>query len=69
MIIIIDLNDNKKVNSGDCVTIRSLVVKDGKNLEKQVMLSNITAPRLGRNNRDNQEEKDAVRRFSFLSDF
>lgn len=49
----------KQVTSGDCVVIRALVVKDGKNLEKQVMLSNITAPRLARNSRDNQEEKDA----------
>ncbi len=38
----------KQVNSGDCVIIRSVNTKDGKNLEKQIMLSNITAPRLGR---------------------
>jgi staphylococcal nuclease domain-containing protein 1 len=49
----------KQVISGDCLVIRSLVVKDGKNLEKQVMLSNITAPRLARrantNNADSGE--------------
>jgi staphylococcal nuclease domain-containing protein 1 len=48
----------KQITSGDCVVIRSLVVKDGKNLEKQVMLSNITAARLGRSGRDNQVEND-----------
>lgn len=48
----------KQVTSGDCVVIRSLIVKDGKNLEKQVMLSNITAPRLGRRLPDNTIEKD-----------
>ena len=42
------------------MVIRSLVVKDGKNLEKQVMLSNITAARLGRSGRDNQVENDMV---------
>jgi len=36
----------KQVISGDCVVIRGN--KDGKILEKQIMLSNITAPRLGR---------------------
>lgn len=49
----------KQVTSGDCIVIRSLVIKDGKPLEKQVMLANITAPRLGRSNRDNQVESDA----------
>jgi staphylococcal nuclease domain-containing protein 1 len=48
----------KQVTSGDCIVLKSLVVKDGKNLEKTCMLSNISAPRLGRNTRDNQVESD-----------
>lgn len=38
----------KQVTSGDCVVIKSLANKDGKSLEKTLMLSNIQAPRLGR---------------------
>lgn len=38
----------KQVTSGDCVIIKSLANKDGKSLEKTLMLSSITAPRLGR---------------------
>ena len=38
--------------------IRSLVTKDGKNLEKQIMLANIIAPRLGR--RINPTSPDSV---------
>lgn len=48
----------KQVISGDCVVIRSVTTKDGKNLEKQIMLSNITAPRLGR--RTNPQGADSV---------
>lgn len=48
----------KKVTSGDCVVIRSVNTKDGKNLEKQIMLSNITAPRLGR--RTNPQGPDSA---------
>ena len=48
----------KQVTSGDCVVIRSLTVKDGKNLEKTVMLANINAPRLGR--RINASSPDSV---------
>jgi len=36
----------KQVISGDCLVIRSGVQKDGKFLEKQIMLSHIQAPRL-----------------------
>jgi staphylococcal nuclease domain-containing protein 1 len=38
----------KQVNSGDSVVIRSLPNKEGKSLEKQVYLSYLNAPRLGR---------------------
>lgn len=48
----------KQVTSADCVVIRSLTVKDGKNLEKTVMLANINAPRLGR--RINPTSPDSV---------
>jgi len=48
----------KQVTSGDCVVIRSVNTKDGKNLEKQIMLSNITAPRLGR--RTNPQGPDSA---------
>lgn len=37
-----------KIISGDCIVIRNAQQKDGKYLEKQVMLSHISAPRLGR---------------------
>ena len=40
------------------MVIKSLVSKDGKNLEKQIMLSNIIAPRLGR--RTNPQSADSV---------
>ena len=48
----------QQVTSGDCVVIKALV--PGKNLEKQVMLSNITAPRMGRRSNDKDEVKDEV---------
>lgn len=48
----------KSVVSGDCVIIKSLTSKDGKSLEKQVMLSSVTAPRLGR--RINPTSPDSV---------
>jgi len=38
----------KQITSGDCIVIRNSQAKDGKFLEKQVMLSHITAPRLAR---------------------
>lgn len=38
----------KQITSGDCIVIRNAMQKDGKFLEKQVMLSHINAPRLGR---------------------
>lgn len=46
----------KQINSGDSLVIRNAA--GGKNLEKQVMLSQITSPRLGRNNKDNNVEPD-----------
>lgn len=56
-----------KVQSGDCVIIRSLTSRDGKPLEKQLMLSNINAPRLGRranpNNQDSVGENEQVGEF------
>lgn len=45
----------KQINSGDSLVIRSAVV--GKNLEKSIMLSQITSPRLGRM-KDNAVEAD-----------
>lgn len=48
----------KQIVSGDCVVIKSLVVKDGKNLEKSVMLGGINVPRLGR--RLNPNSADSV---------
>ena len=49
--------------------IRSVNTKDGKNLEKQIMLSNITAPRLGRRTNpqgpDSTIEPDQVTLFNF----
>ena len=39
---------NIQITSGDCIVIRNSQAKDGKFLEKQVMLSHITAPRLAR---------------------
>ena len=56
----------KQINSADSVVIKSLVVKDGKNLEKTVMIAGINAPRLARrnpNNSDNSNEPDQVRLF------
>ncbi len=44
----------KKVNSGDCLVIKSLVT--GKNLEKVVTLSNVTARRLARRLNANNPE-------------
>jgi hypothetical protein len=38
----------KQINSADSVAIKSLVVKDGRNLEKTVMIGGINVPRLGR---------------------
>lgn len=38
----------KQVISGDCLVIRSGALKDGKFLEKQIMLSNVQAPRLAK---------------------
>lgn len=52
----------KQVVSGDCVVIRSLTSKDGKALEKRLMLSSINAPRLARaanpNSADSVAEND-----------
>lgn len=52
----------KQVQSGDCVIIRSLAARDRKPLEKQLMLSNISAPRLARranpNSADSANEND-----------
>jgi hypothetical protein len=49
----------KSIVSGDSVILRSLQAgKDGKILEKQVMLAHITAPRLGR--RLNPQSQDSV---------
>ena len=49
----------KNVISGDCIVIKSLGPKDGKVVEKQLMLSNITAPRIARKtNPQNGEAKD-----------
>lgn len=54
-----------KVVSGDCVVIRSLTSKDGKALEKRLMLSSINAPRLARaanpNSADSVAENDQVK--------
>lgn len=49
----------KQVQSGDCVIIRSLTSRDGKPLEKQLMLSNINAPRLGRRTNNNSVDSSA----------
>ena len=47
LIVMIFINHNQ-ITSGDCIVIRNSQAKDGKFLEKQVMLSHITAPRLAR---------------------
>jgi hypothetical protein len=56
----------KQINSADSVVIKSLVVKDGRNLEKTVMLGGINVPRLGRrtgNGPDSAIENDQVNIF------
>lgn len=47
----------KQVTSGDCIMMRTMT-KDGRNLEKQVMLANITAPRLARGARRDANPND-----------
>lgn len=48
----------KNVISGDCIVIKSLVSKDGKVVEKQLMLSNITAPRIAK--KTNPQKGDGI---------
>jgi hypothetical protein len=61
----------KQINSADTVVIKSLVVKDGRNLEKTVMIGGINVPRLGRrinpSSPDSTIENDQVRFCFFFS--